>query len=154
MLHIPASWYFDTSVTYPQWFRRVKFVVISPRFVQPLYLWNIAIQLAVDCYNSWANLRCSGCSPLGENYCEMGLLKAFKWMKLSEFLIEYNELFVNKSTFVQVMAWCQTSDKICPSDWDRRHLMASQSQNELLHLNSYGSTNIIFGYAYIACLKL
>ena len=24
--------------------------------------------------NSWANLRCSGCSPLGENRCETGLL--------------------------------------------------------------------------------
>ena len=29
------------------------------------YLWNIAIQPSVGCYNSWANLRCSGCYPLG-----------------------------------------------------------------------------------------
>ena len=29
-------------------------------------MWNIAIQPAVSCYNSWANLRCSGCYPLGE----------------------------------------------------------------------------------------
>ena len=28
-------------------------------------MWNIAIQPAVGCYNSWANLRCSGCVPLG-----------------------------------------------------------------------------------------
>ena len=29
-------------------------------------MWNIAIQPAVGCYNSWANLRCSGCYPLEE----------------------------------------------------------------------------------------
>ena len=40
----------------PPWFRRVKLVVIPPRFIQP----------AVGCYNSWANLRCSGFYPLGE----------------------------------------------------------------------------------------
>ena len=45
----------------PPWLRRVKLVVIPQQ-----YLWNIAIQLAVGCYNSWANLRCSGCYPLGE----------------------------------------------------------------------------------------
>ena len=66
MLHIPALWYFDTSVTYPRWFRRVKFVVIPPRFVLQQYLWNIVIQPTVGCYNSWANLRCSSCSPLEE----------------------------------------------------------------------------------------
>ena len=66
MLYLPALWYFDTLVTYIQWFRRVKFVVIPPRFVKQQYLWNIAIQPAVSCYNSWANLRCSCCSPLGE----------------------------------------------------------------------------------------
>ena len=75
MPHIPALWYFDTCVTYPQWFRRVKFVVITPRFVLHQYLWNIAIQPAVKGYNSWANLGCSGCSPLGENSCETGLLE-------------------------------------------------------------------------------
>ena len=29
-------------------------------------MWNIAIQPVVGCYNSWANLRCSGCYPPGE----------------------------------------------------------------------------------------
>ena len=72
MPHIPALWYFDTSVTYPQWFRRVKYVVIPPRFLSQQYLWNIAIHPAVGCFNSWANSRCSGCSPLGG--CETGLL--------------------------------------------------------------------------------
>ena len=66
VLHIPALWYFGTSVTYPPWFRRVKLVVIPLRFIKQHFLWNIAIQLAVGCYNSWANLRCSGCYPLGE----------------------------------------------------------------------------------------
>ena len=31
--HIPALWYFGTSITYPSWFRRVKLVVIPPRFI-------------------------------------------------------------------------------------------------------------------------
>ena len=71
MLHIPALWYFDTSVIYLQWFRRVRFVVLTPRFVWPQYLWNIAIQPAAGCYNSWANIRCSGCSPPGKNVVMM-----------------------------------------------------------------------------------
>ena len=58
----------------PQWFRRFKFASIIPHFVYQQYLWNIAIQPAGGCYNSWANLRCSGCSPLGENCSETGLL--------------------------------------------------------------------------------
>ena len=33
MLHIPALLYFDTWVTYPEWFRTGKFVTIPPRFV-------------------------------------------------------------------------------------------------------------------------
>ena len=36
---------------------------------------NTAIQPAVGCYNPWANLQCSSCSPLGgTNGCETGLL--------------------------------------------------------------------------------
>ena len=66
MLHLPTLWYFGTSVTYPHFYRRVKFVVIPPRFVYQQYLWNIAIQPAVGWYHSWANWRCSSCSPLGE----------------------------------------------------------------------------------------
>ena len=50
----------------PQWFRRAKLFVIPPRFAKQQYLWNIAIQPAVGCYNSWANLRCLGCVLLGE----------------------------------------------------------------------------------------
>ena len=56
------------------WFRRVKLVVIPPRVILQQYLWDIVIRPAVGCYNSWANLRCSGCYPLGGNYCETGLL--------------------------------------------------------------------------------
>ena len=33
VLHIPTLWYLGTSVTYPPWLRRVKLVVIPPRFV-------------------------------------------------------------------------------------------------------------------------
>ena len=50
----------------PPLFRRVKLVVMPPRFIEQQYLWNIAIQPAVGCYKPWANLRCSGCYPLGE----------------------------------------------------------------------------------------
>ena len=72
---IVVFWHIGNQITYPRWFRRVKFVVIPPRFVWQQYLWNIAIQPAVGRYNSWANLRCSSCSLLGEkNLCEMGLL--------------------------------------------------------------------------------
>ena len=39
---------------------------MPPRFVKQQYLWNIAIQPAVGCYNSWANSWCSGWSPRGE----------------------------------------------------------------------------------------
>ena len=63
MPHIPAMWYFDTF-TYPQWFSIIKLLVI-PHFLSQ-YLWSIALQTAVGCCNSWTNLRCSGCSPLGE----------------------------------------------------------------------------------------
>ena len=49
--------FWHTSNIFPPWFHRVKLVVIPPRFVQQQYLWNIAIQSAVGCYNSWANLR-------------------------------------------------------------------------------------------------
>ena len=76
MLHIPALWYFNISVTYPQWFQRVKFALILPRFVQQQYLWNNAIQPAVGCYNSWANIPCLGCSPLGEKSLWNGTILA------------------------------------------------------------------------------
>ena len=79
MLHIPALWYFDTPVTYPQWFRRVKFVLIPPRLIQQQYLWNIAIQPAAGCYNSWANIRCSGCSPLWEISFWNGTIQRMAW---------------------------------------------------------------------------
>ena len=72
MLHIPALWYFDILVIYPHWFPRVKFVMMpytpTPCFVQQ-YLWSIAIQAAVGCYNLWAEMRCLGGSPLGGNRC-------------------------------------------------------------------------------------
>ena len=78
MLHLPALWYFDTLVIYPQWFRRVKFVVIPPCFVYQQYLWNIAIQPVVGCYNSWANLQCLSCSLLGEKCLWNGTITIIK----------------------------------------------------------------------------
>ena len=71
MLHLPALCYFDISVIYPYKFRQF----LTPScFIQQQYLWTIAIQASVSCYNVWTNSCCSGCSPLGENLCEMGLL--------------------------------------------------------------------------------
>ena len=62
----PIYLHFATSITYPQSFRSVKFAVIPLHFAWQQYWWNIAIQSAVGCYNAWANLRRSGCSPLGK----------------------------------------------------------------------------------------
>ena len=65
--------YFDTSVICPQWFCRVKFV--TPTFcIATILRLNMAIQPAVGFYNLWANIHCSGCSPLGENHSEAGPL--------------------------------------------------------------------------------
>ena len=66
MLHLPALWYFHMSVICPHRFHRVRFISIPPCFVKQRYLWNIAMQPSVSCYNVRANLCCSGCSPLGE----------------------------------------------------------------------------------------
>ena len=90
VLPIPALWYFGTSVTYPPppppppppWFRKVKLVVIPTRFIYQQYLWNIAIQPAVGCYNSWANLQCWSCYPLGEKYGETSLLAFWQSRKI------------------------------------------------------------------------
>ena len=77
MLHIPALWYFGTPVTYPPppppppWFRcNTPTFCIAAVFVKYCYTTG-------SCYNSWANLRCSGYYPLGENYCETGLIDMF-----------------------------------------------------------------------------
>ena len=88
---------FWTPVTYPQWIRRAKLVVIPPHFVWQQYLWNIAIQPAVGCYNLWANLRCWRYVPLGEKYCETGLFvfefhwKGWKYYRnsVSNFICKY-----------------------------------------------------------------
>ena len=42
MPHIPALWYLNTSVTYPQWFRRVKFVV-TPHVLYSSYICEILL---------------------------------------------------------------------------------------------------------------
>ena len=57
MPQIPTLWYFDTSVTYPLWFHRIKFVVIP----HVLYDCNICEILL---YNRHELIN--GCSPLGE----------------------------------------------------------------------------------------
>ena len=82
MLHLPALCYFDTSVTYPQSFRRVKFVVIPPRFIQP----------AVSCYNSWANCGVRAAHRQGKNLCEMGLLPEGDFIRDTPVMNYWNKL--------------------------------------------------------------
>ena len=66
MLHIPALWYFDISVTYPQGFYG-QICYNTPMFyIIAIHLWNIAIQLRVGCFGLQANMRCLSCSPLEE----------------------------------------------------------------------------------------
>ena len=65
-------WYFDTSVIYPQWFCKVKIVIIPPRFVLQQYLWDITIQPAGLIFVVRAAHR------LGENRSETGLLASSK----------------------------------------------------------------------------
>ena len=62
-----------TSLISPWWwapcpihFVKFKFAIIPPCFEYQQYLWNIALQPAVGCYNLCVDLRCLGCSPLGE----------------------------------------------------------------------------------------
>ena len=59
MLDIPTLSYFNTSVVKPTWLRGVKFVRIPAHLVYQQYLWNIAVQSAVGCYNLLFNIRCS-----------------------------------------------------------------------------------------------
>ena len=66
VLHIPTLWCFDTSVTYPNDFDESNSFKYCHVFLLRENLWNIAMQPAVVCYNSWANIRCSGCSPSEE----------------------------------------------------------------------------------------
>ena len=61
----------------PHKFRRFKFAIIPPCFAYQQYLWNIALQPSAGCYNVWADLRCSGCSPLGEKSLWNGTIAAF-----------------------------------------------------------------------------
>ena len=92
---------------YPKWFRRVKFVVIPPCIVLQQYLWNIAIQPAVGCYNSWANLWCSGCSPLGEKLLWNRTIDSQRADVMALGFYWWHDNMV-KSTLVQVMASCQS----------------------------------------------
>ena len=54
----------------------------------------------MGCRNSWANLRCSTYSPLGENLCEMGLLNAHTLV-----MIQSTDLMERKKTF-HWQKWC------------------------------------------------
>ena len=62
MLHLPASWYFDTSLT--SLISKSQVCCNTATFCIAAIFVKIAIQPAVGCYNSWADLRCSSCSPL------------------------------------------------------------------------------------------
>ena len=66
ILYRAHTWHFDISARYPQGFHRFKFFMIPPCFIKQQYLWNNAIQPAVGCSDLWADIHCSGYSPLGK----------------------------------------------------------------------------------------
>ena len=63
--YIPALWYFGTSVIYPPWFRWVK-LVVKPHVLYSSNICEILLYTRQLVVKPWANLRCSGCYPLGE----------------------------------------------------------------------------------------
>ena len=94
----------------PNDFVESKIVVIPPRFVYQQYFRNIAIKPAVGCYNSWANLGCSSCSPLGEIFLWNGTIR--KTVLVSYFdraqdisIIIWLIQLLNQSFYI---LWCQT----------------------------------------------
>ena len=72
MLHIPALWYFDTSITYPPMISESQTCCNTATFCMAAIF--VKYCNTTGSYNPWANLRCSGCSPLGEKCRERGLL--------------------------------------------------------------------------------
>ena len=133
MLHLPALWCFDTSVTYPQLFRRVKFVVIPPCFVWQQYLWNIAIQSALGCKSPWANLRCSSCSPLGENLCEMGLLTKTNPTTVQTLSSLVNMLFTSSGRFNNYhLIYCRHYPAILSDGWRPNRYLTPRSRQRAM----------------------
>ena len=82
-------------------------------------------------YNSWANLRCSSCSSLGENLCKMALYPwwngstygrrhfkfAFHWIKICVFGFKGQIIFARIKlimTLVYIMAWHRIGDSTSP----------------------------------------
>ena len=96
MLHIPALWYFDISVIRPHRFRRLKFAIMPPCFVYHQYLWNIALQPSVGCYNLWADLRCWGYSSLGEKSLLTLLIRCANWVALLQCELLLPQLHLHK----------------------------------------------------------
>ena len=80
---------FDISVICRHRFCRVKFVIIPSCFYSSNFSETL-LQPSVVCYNVWAYLRCSICSPLGENIVKMGYFHRYfhcrGWRFHNEFL--------------------------------------------------------------------
>ena len=82
MLHLSVLCHFDISAIYPQGFHS-QICYDTPCFILQQYLLNIVIQSAVSCADLWANIRCSGCSPLGEKWL---------WNRTIQFLLVLRQL--------------------------------------------------------------
>ena len=83
---------------------KTQYLLIHAPFTRIVVFWhisnvpfvNIAIQPAAGCYNSWANLRCSSCSPLGEKSLWNGTITwigdNFVW-SMESFAIDRDDWF-------------------------------------------------------------
>ena len=78
-------------------------------------MWNIAIQSAVGCYNSWVNLRCSGCYPLGEKLLWNRSILPVSMLTFCHFGPYFGRDFeLNSSTFNQEYAFQDVVSKMSP----------------------------------------
>ena len=75
------------------------------------HLWNIAVQPAVGCYNSWANIRRSGCSPQVEislwNGTMWGISAELRWdnTKLLTHLPLEKIAAISQTIFSDAFSW-------------------------------------------------
>ena len=96
---IHAALFFYLALIYPSRLRRMKFVIITPCFVQQQYLWNITIKPAVGCYNIQANKCHLGCSPLWDR-----TIRPF-WTNSVKLI--YISWFSSKRMRLKISAKCQ-----------------------------------------------
>ena len=93
---IHAALFFYLALIYPSGLCRMKFVIITPCFVQQQYLWNITIKPAVGCYNIQANKCHLGCSPLWDR-----TIRPF-WTNSVKLIYIYIMIFIKENAFENI----------------------------------------------------